>query len=148
VATCGFGPVAAKVPPDAQVARIRVTSGTISLVPDAVRAGVVYVVLEPPTDSVQFLQSAPEAGAEPGPLTADDVARLARGDTEGTAMSGFDLLGCDANRRVAERDRLKVPGGCGDTFRMELRPGLVAFTPDAVEVQDGTVEIAVLTVRP
>jgi hypothetical protein len=69
------------------------------------------------------------AGDEAGPLTEDDLRRLADGDTQGTSIQGFETSGCDAGRRADDLGRLKVPGGCGNVFWV---PGLVpqyAFWP-------------------
>lgn len=145
---CGSRPVGPTVPADAQVVRILVTPAGVHLEPSEVQAGLIHLVLASPTDSVMLFQAAPFAGARPGPLTAEDVRRLVAGDAERTAMSGLDLLGCDAGRRAAEQGRIKVPGGCGDSFPVELEAGLVAFTADDVAGQRPPVDVGVLTVRP
>lgn len=144
----GCGPEAATVPPGAQVVHVGAIAETISLVPAQVTAGTIYLALDPSTDSVFVFLASRAAGDVPGPLTQDDVARLARGDTQGTAMDAFSLLGCDEARRSAERGRLAVPGGCGNVFTIDVGPGLVAFmveSPDSLA--SGTkAPIAVLTV--
>lgn len=86
-----------------------------------------YVILDEPTIGVVFVQAQRAAEATPGPLSDNDLARLARGDAQGTAIGGFDIGGCDAAQRAAARGQTKVPGGCGNAFLIPLGPGKYAF---------------------
>ena len=56
--------------------------------PATARAGDIYVVLDTPGSSVGFAQRKRTAAEAPGPLTDEDLDRLARGDTQGTASEG------------------------------------------------------------
>jgi hypothetical protein len=148
VAACG--PVQKPVPADAQQVHVIADRSTVRLIPTQVRAGEMYVILDEPTTSVAFVQGKHSADATPGPLTADDLARLARGDTQGTSIGGFDVVGCDATQRAAARNQTKVPGGCGNAFLMTLTPGSYAFMtgdPTALTAP-AKVQIAILDVLP
>lgn len=147
VAACGPGQK--PVPAGAQQVHVIADQSTVSLTPTQVRAGEVYVTLDEPTTSVAFVQGKHSADATPGPLTADDLARLASGDTQGTSMGGFDVVGCDATQRAAARNQTKVPGGCGNAFLVVLTPGSYAFlTGDPALTAPARPQIAVLNVLP
>jgi hypothetical protein len=147
VSACG--PVQKPVPADAQQVHVTVDRSTVRLTPAQVRAGDVYVILDEPTTSVAFVQGKHTADATPGALSDDDLARLARGDTEGTALGGFDVVGCDATQRAAARNQTKVPGGCGNAFLVPLTPGSYTFmTGDPAVIAPAKPQIAVLTVLP
>jgi hypothetical protein len=147
VAACG--PVQKPVPADAQQVHVIADRSAVQLTPTQVRAGDVYVILDEPTTAVAFVQGKHSADATPGPLTADDLARLARGDTQGTSIDGFDVVGCDATQRAAARSQMKVPGGCGNAFLVPLTPGSYAFmTGDPALIAPARPQIAVLKVNP
>jgi hypothetical protein len=123
----------------------------VQIEPDAVRAGDIYIVLEEPTTSVVFVRRMAAAGDVAGPLTENDLQRLADGDTQGTSIEGFETSGCDAGQRADDRGRLKVPGGCGNVFWVpSLTPGKYAFlAADPTTLAPGApVPIAVLEVLP
>jgi hypothetical protein len=122
---------------------------TVRLTPTQVRAGDVYVILDEPTTGVAFVQRKHTAEETPGPLTEDDLVRLARGDTQGTAIGGFDVVGCSAAQRAAARNQTKVPGGCGNAFLVPLVPGSYAFlTGDPADIAPARPQIAILEVSP
>jgi hypothetical protein len=147
VAACG--PAQKPVPAGAQQVHVIADRSTVRLTPAQVRAGELYVILEEPTTSVAFVQGKHTADATPGPLTAYDLARLARGDTQGTSIGGFDVVGCDATQRAAARNQTKVPGGCGNAFLVSLTPGSYAFiSGDPALIASGQPQIAVLDVLP
>jgi len=78
----------------------------------------------------------------------DDLARLARGDTEGTAIGGFDDVGCSPEQRAEDRGRM---GPCGNVFRLVLDAGRYAFFAgglDGAPSGDYSGSIAVLEVLP
>jgi hypothetical protein len=144
----GCGPSQAPIPPGAQQVHVVVTGAEVRLMPATVRAGDVYVVLDTPGSSVGFVQRRRSATDTPGPLTDDDLARVARGDTEGTAIGGFDDSGCSAEQRAEGRGKM---GPCGNVFKMVLTPGRYAFFTGNLEGRSAggySGSIAVLEVAP
>jgi len=86
-----------KIPPNAQVVRVALTESEVRLNPATVQAGEVYFVVEGPADSAGhegFTFVSRGYGAQccdhPLPMSDEDVARLAKGDSQGTgAESGW-----------------------------------------------------------
>jgi len=143
---CGRGQEA--VPAGAQLVTVSVTGSAVRLDPATVRAGDVYVVLETPNAHVGFVQRKSTAEERPGPLTDDDLARLARGDTEGTAIDEIDDSGCSPEQRAEDRGRM---GPCGNVFKLVLGAGKYAFFAgelDGGPPRDYSGSIAVLEVLP
>jgi hypothetical protein len=146
---CGENP-SATIPAGAQLVHV-VAGPNVQIEPDTVRAGDIYIVLDAPTASVIFVRRMAAAGDVAGPLTEDDLRRLADGDTQGTSIEGFETYGCDPGRLDADAGRLKVPGGCGNVFWVPgLVPGWYAFlAEDPTALPPGTaVPVAVLEVLP
>jgi hypothetical protein len=145
----GCGP-STQVPADAQLVHVLVTPTEVRMDPTTARAGDIYLVLDEPTTSVILVKRKSTAEESPGPLTVDDLARLARGDTQGTGIEGFDTGGCDPAQRSAQRGLIKVPGGCGNVFLVPLSPGNYAFIKEdpAAAPQGQPVQMAVLEVVP
>lgn len=146
LAGCGRGQT--PIPPGAQQVHVQVIGSEVRLDPATVPAGDVYVVLDTPRSSVGFAQRQTTAGATPGPLRDEDLERLARGDTEGTAIGGFDLLGCSEEQRAEDRGQM---GPCGNIFKVVLTPGKYAFFSgnlDGGASGDGPRSIAILEVAP
>ena len=141
-AGCGRGQ--ATIPPGGQQVHVVVTAADVRLEPDTVRAGDIYLVLDTPGTSVGFALRQAGAAETPGPMSDEDIDRLARGDTEGMAISGFDDSGCSADQRAEDRGRM---GPCGNVFHEELTPGKYAFFVGQAEGA-GPQSIAVLEVRP
>ena len=83
----------------------------------------------------------------PGPLTDEDLDRLAHGDTQGTAIEGFDDLGCSPEQRAEDRGQM---GPCGNVFKVVLTPGKYAFYTGSIEGEPGddARSMAVLEVVP
>ncbi len=142
VAACGRGQ--ATIPPGGQQVHVSVTESEVRVDPATVRAGDVYIVLETPGSSVGFAQRKRSAEETPGPLSDDDLKRLAGGDTEGTAIGGFDDIGCSADQRAEDRGQM---GYCGNVFKEALTPGKYAFLLGDPE-GEGPQSIAVLEVLP
>jgi hypothetical protein len=143
---CGRGQMA--VPAGAQLVAVSATGSEVQLDPATVRAGDVYVVLETPGSSVGFAQRKSTAAERPGPLTDEDLVRLAHGDTEGTEISGFDDAGCSPQQRAEDRGRM---GPCGNVFKLVLAAGRYAFFAgdlDGGPSGDYSGSIAVLEVLP
>lgn len=89
IATAGCNR-AEPIPVGAHVVHIAIVGSEIHLEPAAIPAGDVYLVLDTPLKgSITFVERKTSEDAVPGPLSADDLARLARGDTEFTAISGW-----------------------------------------------------------
>lgn len=143
---CGRGQ--APIPAGAQQVHVVIARSTVRLDPDTVPAGDVYVVLDAPGSSVGFAQRQRTADETPGPLSEEDLERLARGDTGGTAISGFDDSGCSAEQRAEDRGQM---GYCGNVFKLVLAPGKHAFFAgdlDGMPPGDYSESIAVLEVVP
>lgn len=122
VAGCGRGQ--ARIPAGAQEVHIVVIESGLRLDRATVRAGDVYVVLDTPRSSVGFV-SRQRGNLDNGPLSDDDIARLAHGDTQGFAVGGFDVQGCSDEQRAEDLGRM---GYCGNVFKNTLVPGKYAFT--------------------
>jgi len=142
VAACGRGQ--ATIPPGGQQVHVSVTESEVRLDPATIRAGDLYIVLDTPGSVVGFAQRKRTAAETPGPLTDDDLERLALGDTEGTAIGGFDDVGCSADQRAEDRGQM---GYCGNVFRETLTPGKYAFFLGDPE-GEGPRSVAVLEVLP
>lgn len=83
------------IPPDAQQVHIVVTESAVRLEPSTVHAGEVYFIVDEPADPTgdagfTFVsRGVPgQEGADPLPMSDEDVTRLAEGDYQGTAISG------------------------------------------------------------
>jgi hypothetical protein len=104
---CEPGPIS--VPSGAQAVHVIATTSEVRLSPATVRAGDVYLVLEGPVENAELVERQPTAAGSPGPMSDQDLARLARGDTEGTSIEDISV-GC-----------------CGNVFKMVLPAGKYAF---------------------
>ena len=145
-AGCGRGQT--PIPYGAQQVHVQVIGSEVLLDPVTVPAGDVYVVLDTPRSSVGFAQRQSTAGETPGPLREEDLERVARGDTQGTAIEGFDDLGCSEEQRAEDRGQM---GPCGNVFKVVLTPGKYAFFSgnlDGGASGDGPRSIAILEVGP
>lgn len=139
---CGRGQ--APIPPGAQEVHVVVTESEVRLNPATVRAGDIYVVLDTPDSSVGFV-SRKRGTVEIGPLTDDDLARLALGhDTEGFGIGGFAAGGCSDSQNAEDRGQM---GPCGNVVKAVLLEGKYAFfIGDPIEGPPRS--IAVLEVLP
>ena len=143
-AGCGRGQT--PIPPGAQQVHVAVSASTVSLNPGTVRAGDIYVVLDTPGSSVGFVQAQHAETETPGPLSDEDLQRLSRGDTQGTAIGGFDDVGCSASQRAEDRGQM---GPCGNVFKVVLTAGEYAFfIGDLEHGPGGEASITVLEVLP
>lgn len=139
----GCGPGHEPIPPGAQQVHIVITESEVRLDPASVRAGDVYLVLDAPAQgSFVFVQQKTTAEATPGPLTDDDLARLATGNSQFTAIEGISAGGCSAEQDAEARGQM---GYCGNVFQVTLSQGKYAILSDAPEVQP---PMAVLEVLP
>jgi hypothetical protein len=125
LAGCGSGE--GTIPSGAQVIHVVATASVVRLNTAPVHAGDVYLQIDEPADggSFLFVERKAEATDTPGPLTDDDLARLARGDTMGTSISGAgpSCIGPQG----AGRGHLAAPGVCGNVFKFTLGPGKYAI---------------------
>lgn len=146
LAGCGRGQAA--IPAGSQVVVVVATESEVDLEPATVHAGAVYILPETPGSSVGFVQRKRTAAETPGPMTDEDLARLAQGDTGGTAIGGFDDIGCSPEQRAEDRGGM---GYCGNVFEVVLSPGKYAFYAgnlDGAPPGDYSGSIAVLEVLP
>ncbi len=145
----GCGRNQTTIPPGGQEVHVVVTGSEIRLEPDTVPAGDVYVVLDTPGSSVILVERQRAAEETPGPLGDDDLARIALGDMQGTAIQGFDDTGCSTEQRAEDRGQM---GYCGNVTKVVLSAGKVAFlSNDPAGAPEGLVppqSMAVLEVRP
>jgi hypothetical protein len=111
------------IPAGAQVVHIAVIQSGLRLDRATVRAGDVHIVLDTPGSSVGFA-SRKRGTLEAGPLSDDDIARLARGDTQGLGIEGFDTSGCSTEQRAED---LGLMGPCGNAFKVVLVEGRYAI---------------------
>jgi hypothetical protein len=134
------------VPAGAQVVHVVATEQSITLAPNSVRAGDVYLMLDEPTRSILFVQSQTSAEATPGPLDSEALERLRTGDTFHTAVSGLDAGGCSPAQDAENRGRM---GPCGNVMQVVLSPGDYAVVIGELDGVGATrPRIAVLTVLP
>jgi hypothetical protein len=128
------------IPVGAQVVHIAIDGSEIRLSPVEVRAGDVYLVLDTPADgSFTFVEHKAAADAVPGPLTAEDFARLARGDTEFTSASGLDSGGCSEDQNLTDRGKM---GPCGNVMKVVVVAGTYAIVGGAPEPDPATGRMA------
>jgi hypothetical protein len=120
----GCGPGQAAIPAGAEVVHLVATESEVRLDPATVHAGDVYLVLDEPLDgSFAFVARMRTAAGPPGPMSDDDLERLAHGDTQGTASESFSV-GCDAAQQAESRGRL---GYCGNVWKVALVAGKYAI---------------------
>ena len=132
------------IPSGAVQVHITDTDSELHAQPATVPAGDIYLVLDGPRQSVSFVARKRTAEETPGPMSDDDLDRLARGDTEGTSMEGFSV-GCDAGQRAASRGQM---GHCGNVYKLRLAAGKYALLldpPEGVIVPPATMVILEVT---
>ncbi|HET9345927.1 MAG TPA: hypothetical protein VFO05_09505 [Candidatus Limnocylindrales bacterium] len=137
------------VPAGAQVVDVTITESAISLEPDTVRAGDVYLALDsPPGGSMAFVARQDSATATPGPLDDDGIERLRRGDTFHTMIDSLQAGGCSPDQDAAARGRM---GHCGNVMMIVVSPGRYAIVGGGLEgdpAGGGSPRMAILTVVP
>jgi hypothetical protein len=106
-----------RVPADGQVVRISATATELRLDPSSVRAGDVYLELDPAEHGVSFISELPPdfqtGGRDLLPLSDEDIASIRQiGSAEGTAENAFSI------------------GGCGNVFKVTVFPGNYALVID------------------
>ena len=115
------------VPDGGQQVHVVTAGSEVRLEPASVRAGDIYLVLDEPTTNISLVQRRHTAEATPGPMTNDDLTRIAQGDEGGTSIEGFENSQCEETRRAADRGQLMVPGGCGNVFKVTVPAGRYAI---------------------
>jgi hypothetical protein len=125
LAGCGQGQ--SNVPPGAQLAHLVATESEVRLDAASVRAGDVYLQLDEPLDggSFIFVERKSTEDEIPGPMTDNDLERLAHGDTRGTSSSAYGPS-C-GGPQGADRGHLVAPGVCGNVWKFVLVPGKYAI---------------------
>ena len=125
LAGCGQGE--STVPPGAQLVHLVATESEVRLDAASVRAGDVYLQLDEPLDggSFIFVERMSTEEETPGPLTDNDLERLAHGDTQGTSSSAYGPS-CGGSQGAA-RGHLVAPGVCGNVWKFVLVPGKYAI---------------------
>ena len=115
------------VAPEAQLVHLVATETEVRLDVASVRAGDVFVQLDDPPDGGSFtlVERKAAAGDTPGPLTDDDLERIAHGDTRGTSISGYGPS-C-VGPQGSDRGHLVHEGVCGDVWKFTLVPGKYAI---------------------
>jgi hypothetical protein len=123
-ASVGCGRGQTPIPREAQVVHVVASESEVRLDPATVHAGDVYLVLDEPLEgSFAFVERKRTAAETPGPMSDDDLERLAHGDTEGTATGSFSV-GCDAAQRAEDRGQM---GYCGNVWKFVLVAGKYAI---------------------
>lgn len=125
LAGCGQSP--ATIPPGAQLVHLVATQSEVRLSSASVHAGAVFLQLDDPLDggSFDFVERKSTAEETPGPLTDNDLERLAHGDTRGTSFSAYGPS-C-TGPSGADRGHLVQEGHCGDVWKFVLLPGKYAI---------------------
>ena len=125
LAGCGQGQVT--VPSGAQLVHLVATQTEVRLNPATVHAGDVFIQLDEPLDGGSFtlVVGADSATATPGPLSDNDLARIASGDMQSTAESLYEPS-C-SGPQGADVGHLVAPGVCGDVWKITLAPGKYAI---------------------
>lgn len=140
---CGRGQT--PIPSGAQEVHVIVTGADVRLDPAVARAGDIYVVLDTPGSSVGYLERKATAEETPGPLTDDDLARIARGgDAGGFNIGGFEAGGCSESQNKEDFGRM---GPCGNVVLVTLAAGKYVFFLGTLEEGPPT-SMAVLEVLP
>ncbi len=75
------------IPPGAQQVHLVVTGSEVRLEPATARAGDIYFVVDTPGAAVSWVQRMATEGETPGPMSDADLARLARGDSQGMSFT-------------------------------------------------------------
>jgi hypothetical protein len=125
LAGCGQGQ--ATVPSGAQLVHLVATQSEVRLSPATVHAGDIFIQLDELLDggSFTFVVGAASATATPGPMSDNDLERLAHGDTQGTGQSSYGPS-C-SGPQGADVGHLSAPGVCGDVWKIALVPGKYAI---------------------
>jgi hypothetical protein len=107
------------------VVHVVATESEVRLDPATVHAGDVYLVLDEPVDgSFRFVERKRTAEEIPGPLSDDDLERIAQGSLGGTATGGLDAGGCGPEQDARARGQL---GYCGNVMKVSLVAGKYAI---------------------
>jgi hypothetical protein len=135
---------ATPVPSGAQVVHIAITPSSVTLQPDSVRAGDVYLELDAPESApFTFVASTDTPNATPGPLTPDQLAGVRTGNLFHTVTVAFNAGGCSTSQDAAARG---TTGECGNVRKVTVAPGTYVISAGDPAVV-GT-PLAVLTVTP
>lgn len=135
------------IPAGAQQVHVTIADSTVRLTPSTVKAGDVYLVVDaPPNGQLTFVSGIGSGKPPDAPLAPGALERLARGDTQGTSISGFEAGGCDDAQNLEDRGKT---GPCGNVMKVVVAPGnygVMVGSPDGLGAGAGP--ISVLTVMP
>ncbi len=109
LAACATG---THVPPGAPQVRVTGTATAVLLDPPTVRAGDVYLVIE--GGALFYQHAAARQGDQSGPMSEEQLARLAQNGDQ--SLTGSTVL---------------YPGYAGNVYKYTLAAGLYAFMPAA-----------------
>ena len=123
----GCGQSQATIPTGAQLVHLVATRSEVRLRSASVHAGDIFLQLDEPLDggSFTFVERKSTAAETPGPLTDNDLERLAHGDTRGTSQSGYGPS-C-SGPSGADRGQLVQEGVCGNIWKFVLVAGKYAI---------------------
>jgi hypothetical protein len=116
----GLAGCQAAVPGAAQLVHLVASQSEVRLTPSNVQAGDVYIQLDQPLDGGSFIFVAAN-----GPMSDNDLERLAHGDVQGTIQSTYGPS-CSGSQG-ADVGHLAGPGVCGDVWKLTLVPGRYAI---------------------
>ncbi len=119
LAGCGG---ATPIPAGAQVVHVAITESGVRLDPATVHPGDVWLVLDRLGGS--FVERKRTAEETPGPLSDDDLARLAQGDTGGFGFRALPAGGCSPAQDAEERGQM---GPCGNVMKVVVVEGKYAI---------------------
>jgi len=126
LAGCGR---ATPIPAGAQVVHVVISESGVRLDPATVHPGDVWLVLD--RLGGDFVERA-AAGETPGPLSDDDLARLAQGDPGGFSISALPAGGCSPAQDAEERGQM---GPCGNVMKVVVVEGKYAILGPGWDLQ-------------
>ena len=120
------------IPSGAQEVHFTVVGSELRLAPTTALAGDIYVVVDTPGAVIYLVQRKATAAEEPGPMSDDDLVRLARGNTQGMSVT------CCFETREPY----------GNIHKVVLSAGTYAFTIESPDQATVPLEMALLHVLP
>ncbi len=120
------------IPPGGQELHFTVIGSEIHLAPTTALAGDIYIVVDTPGAEIFLVERKATAEEEPGPMSDDDLVRVARGDTQGMSVT------CCFETREPH----------GNIHKVVLSAGKYAFTLASPEQGPVPLEMALLQVLP
>jgi hypothetical protein len=106
------------IPAGAQRVQVQASASAVTLDPDTVAAGDVYLVLD--GEAISFVERRAGPDASPQPLSEAQIAEIAKGNVQDTSASGLEADNCDPDQNAVARDQL---GPCGNVMLVKVQPG-------------------------